>query len=148
MTEREKQRDRLVELLKGAKTKVIEMNSFPLALEEWLGIYADHLLANGVKLPPVQIGQELWDIHYNRPRKWEVVYLGYNGKEWFINIYWHKDRHNFKTMQITYPFIGKMWYFTKEEAEQALQAKRAVSLVDGHIETDIYVGGKKEGAGK
>lgn len=82
---------------------------------------ADYLLENGGLFPPVKIGQELWDIHYNRPRKWEVVYLGYNGKEWFINVWWYKDRHNFKTMQITYPFLGKMWYFTKEEAERALK---------------------------
>ena len=35
-------------MLKGAETKVTEMLSTPLALEEWLGIYADYLLANGV----------------------------------------------------------------------------------------------------
>lgn len=122
------ERERLIELIKASLQKHIG-KSCKLAEN----ITYD-LLAGGVKIPPVQIGQELWDIHYNRPRKWKVVYLGYNGKEWFINIYWHKDRHNFKTMQITCPFIGEMWYFTKEEAEQALQAKRAVSMVDGHIE--------------
>lgn len=85
------------------------------------GRFVDYLLANGVIVPPVKIGQELWDIHYNQPRKWEVVYLGYNGKEWHINIHWWKDRHNFKTLSITYPFIGKEWYFTKEEAEAKLK---------------------------
>lgn len=74
-------------------------------------------------IPPLNIGQELWDIHYNRPRKWEVVYLGYNGKEWHINIHWWKDRHNFKTLSITYPFVGKMWYLSKEEAEQKLKER-------------------------
>ena len=82
---------------------------------------ADYLLANGVIMPPLQIGQELWDIHYNKPRKWEVVYLGYNGKEWHINIHWWKDRHNYATMSITYPFVGKMWYLTREEAEAKLK---------------------------
>ena len=43
-------RDRLIELLKGAETKVTEQLSRPLELEEWLGIYADHLLANGVQM--------------------------------------------------------------------------------------------------
>ena len=81
---------------------------------------ADYLIANGVIVPPLNIGQELWDIHYNKPRKWKVVYLGYNGKEWHINIHWWKDRHNFKTLSITYPFVGKMWYLSKEEAEQKL----------------------------
>lgn len=82
---------------------------------------AEHLLANGVVVPPLKIGQELWDIHYNKPRKWEVVYLGYNGKEWHINIHWWKDRHNFKTLSITYSFVGKMWYLTREEAEKKLK---------------------------
>ena len=85
---------------------------------------AEHLLANGVIVPPLKIGQELWDIHYNKPRKWEVVYLGYNGKEWHINIYWWKDRHNFKTLSITYPFVGKMWYLTREEAEAKLRGDK------------------------
>lgn len=84
-------------------------------------VVADYLLENGVIVPPLKIGQELWDIHYNKPRKWEVVYLGYNGKEWHINIHWWKDRHNFKTLSITYPFVGKMWYLTREEAEAKLK---------------------------
>ena len=86
-----------------------------------LEFYADKLLANGVIVPPLKVGQELWDIHYNKPRKWKVVYLGYNGKEWHFNIHWWKDRHNFKTTSITYPFVGKMWYLTKEEAEETLK---------------------------
>lgn len=75
----------------------------------------------GVLVPPVNIGDELWDIYRNKPRKWEVVYLGYNGKEWHINILWWKDKDNFKNMQVTYPFIWNNWYFSKEEAEQALK---------------------------
>lgn len=108
----DKQRERLVEL--------IESHKYWCVPDE----LADYLLANGVVCPPVKIGQELWDIHYNRPRKWEVVYLGFNGKEWHINIHWWKDRHNFKTLSITYPFVGKMWYLSKEEAEQKLANRR------------------------
>lgn len=102
----DKQRERLVEIYKTA----------PYGKD-----LIEHLLANGGLFPPLKIGQELWDIHYNKPRKWKVVYLGYNGKEWHFNIHWWKDKHNFKTMSITYPFVGKMWYFTKEEAVQALK---------------------------
>jgi len=53
-------RDRLIELLKGAETKVTEMNSTPLALEEWLGIYADYLLENGVIVPPCKVGDTVF----------------------------------------------------------------------------------------
>ena len=141
MTEREKQRKRLVELI-GKQRQICKnancglcgyarFGGYPKCKDEKL---ADILLANGVKIPPVQIGQELWDIHYNRPRKWEVCYIGYNGNEWFINIHYYKDKHNFATKQIIDKFFGKMIYFSKEEAEQAINAKRAVSLVDGHIE--------------
>lgn len=55
-------RDRLIELLKGAETKVNEVLSVPLALDEWLSIYADHLLANGVIAPPVEVGQTVYVI--------------------------------------------------------------------------------------
>lgn len=77
-------RNRLVEIL---KKKPPHTNFSPqLAIQN----NADYLLENGGLFPPVKIGQELWDIHYNKPRKWEVVYLGYNGKEWHINIFWWK----------------------------------------------------------
>ena len=133
----DKQRERLVELLEEASaeagkyfretTKKVLAEKGRFSSKEDIDrkniyeIEADYLLANGVIAQPCKVGQELWDIHYNKPRKWEVVYLGYNGEEWHINIHWWKDRHNFKTMSITYPFVGKMWYLTKEEAEEALK---------------------------
>lgn len=120
-------RDRLIELcgnvIESCKSSLcVDCEHNNIDYPNCMGVhFADYLLANNGLFPPVNIGQELWDIHYNKPRKWEVVYLGWNGKEWHINIHWWKDRHNFKTLSITYPFIGKMWYFTKEEAEQALK---------------------------
>lgn len=113
----DKQRDRLVELLRRV---AYVFTGNPYAVGNPVEYTTEYLLDEGCLFPPLKIGQELWDIHYNKPRKWKVVYLGYNGKEWHFNIHWWKDRHNFKTMSITYPFVGKMWYFTKEEAEQAL----------------------------
>jgi hypothetical protein len=111
-------KERLVELISDYPCMSTAEESFMESIADDL---ADYLLANGVIVPPLKIGQELWDIHYNKPRKWEVVYLGYNGKEWHINIHWWKDRHNFKTVSITYPFVGKMWYLTREEAEAKLK---------------------------
>jgi hypothetical protein len=106
-----------------SKERLVELLGDLLDLGYSPSYVADYLLANGVIVPPLKIGQKLWDIHYNKPRKWEVVYLGYNGKEWHINIHWWKDRHNFKTLSITYPFVGKMWYFTREEAEKAIEKR-------------------------
>ena len=107
----DKQRERLVELLCG---------NYMNTMDDARAV-ADYLLENGGLFPPLKVGQEIWDIQYNKPRKWKVVYLGYNGKEWHFNIHWWRDKHNFKTMSITYPFVGKMWYLTKEEAEEALR---------------------------
>lgn len=45
-------REKLIELLTEAETKVAEAMSTPLALEEWLGVYADHLIENGVVVIP------------------------------------------------------------------------------------------------
>ena len=125
-------RDRLIEFLKGARKKSAEI--FAEETKKWLQIgeipkhkqtideiEADYLLENGVKLPPVQIGQELWDIHYNRPRKWEVCYLGFNGEEWFINLQYFKNKNDFATRQTSSKFLGKLFYFSREEAEQALK---------------------------
>lgn len=55
-------RDRLIELLKGAENKVSEMLTRPLELEEWLGIYADYLLANGVIVPPCKVGDTVYRV--------------------------------------------------------------------------------------
>ena len=63
-------RVRLIELLKGAEVKVAEELTRPLELEEWLGIYADHLLANGVVVAPMPMAdwlrQELTEYVYKR----------------------------------------------------------------------------------
>lgn len=124
----DKQRERLYYLFQESKCPMHFLDN-----KQMLDT-TDYLLANGVACPPVKIGQELWDIHYNRPRKWEVVYLGFNGKEWHISIHWWKDRHNFKTMQICYPFLGKVWYFTKEEAEQALNNIQNGNSCEGGVQ--------------
>lgn len=58
MTERE----RLIELMKDAETKVQKTlkEKISLDLTEWLGIYADYLLANGVIVPQCKVGTPLY----------------------------------------------------------------------------------------
>lgn len=111
-------RDRLIELLKGAETKLMEMLSIPLQLEEcedWLGIYADHLLANGVVVPPCKVG----DIVYSINRK-------ALGGHWEDNRYIVDKWSELKVCEI--PFSLTLWecgwkgiYLTREEAERALK---------------------------
>ena len=117
--------DKLVKIFKNTNYKpfpnTIEANLANQFSEYALENIILEMIKQGTLVLPVNIGDELWDIYRNKPRKWEVVYLGYNGKEWHINILWWKDKDNFKTMQVTYPFIWDKWYFSKEEAEQALK---------------------------
>ena len=61
-------RDRLIELLEGAEAKASEyikendqMDFIP-TLKELLGVYADHLLAEGVIVLPCSIGQTVYHI--------------------------------------------------------------------------------------
>lgn len=85
-------RDRLVELLKEAETKVSEVLSKPLALEEWLSIYSDHLIANGVILPPLTVGDmvDKWFSHNETVAIWHdkkgenCHYLLWKGMGWDI----------------------------------------------------------------
>ena len=87
------------------------------------GHIANDLLENGVIVPPVSIGDRLWDIHYNKPREWKVVYLGFNGEEWHINVYYHKDKDHFKTIEVDGKYLDRMFFRTKEEAERALKER-------------------------
>lgn len=106
-------RDRLIELLEDT-------------LQEWecdvqsetLSQIAEHLLANGVIVPPCKVGQVVWVISqwykYTKPeiesRKVLSVQIYKNG-----NIQYHyKDGCFWKE------HIGKTVFLTKEEAEQAL----------------------------
>ena len=112
-------RDRLIELLKQAD--ISTSNKMTMDYDDALIDTAEYLLTNDVIVPPVHIGQELWDIHYNKPRKWEVVYLGFNGTEWFINLHYFKNKHNFATRQIQDRYLHRLFFLSEEEAEQALK---------------------------
>ncbi len=84
---------------------------------------ADHLLANGVIVPPCKVGQTVYEIQPIRKRvqEYEVTTIKYNGHYWWFT--WIlKDRkgiygniEGFSSHQ-----IGKTVFLTKEEAEKAL----------------------------
>ena len=85
---------------------------------------ADVPTAKGVLFPPVKIGQELWDIYYNKPRKWKVSYVGYNGEEWYISIAYFKNNSELVTRQIASRYLNRLYFLTKEEAEMALYGQK------------------------
>ena len=86
---------------------------------------ADHLIANGVIVPPCKVGDSLWNIHYNKPKEWKVVYIGFNGEEWHINVHW-SDKDHFVTREVDGKHLDRIFFRTKEEAEQALKEREQV----------------------
>ena len=140
-------RDRLIELLKGAETKVTEMLSTSLALEEWLGIYADHLLANGVIVPPCKVGDKLYKLcsvnsKIEMGRLWGGNIVKTNcdrcsyrkcscydigireqDKPYFINVIEEKTAYSLEFIVRIMPYFGTIWFTSKEEAERALKER-------------------------
>lgn len=113
-------RDRLIELLKGAETKVSEVLSTPLALEEWLGMYADHLLANGVIVPPCKVGDTVYFDTYLRGDS--VGVRPHKVIEVKCVIITEPSKGGIRAEISDWDF-GKTVFFTREEAEKALKER-------------------------
>lgn len=107
-------RDRLIELLDDMVTQLKNKKSVTTI------DIADHLLANGVILPPCKVGQTVWwaDIEFEKLLKGKVVsfslqeeglwaYCQYNCG---LN-YWH----------LVSDYFGKTVFLTREEAERKLR---------------------------
>ena len=116
-------RDRLIELLGAFPTwhKTLKDQWFPQAVER----LADHLLANGVIVPPCYIGQEIWHISYHfdgriELKKGKVSMLQQKAdKSWKIRITVRSLVWDFTPNE-----IGKRYFLTKEEAEKALERSK------------------------
>lgn len=133
-----KQKDRLVELLEESSKRVgeyIDSKHIIPSAEEVHSLRADHLLDNGVIVPPCKVGQTVWvlgseyfweaqiariDNFIWKDKKETIIYFVYSGES-ELNI-------------IDSRLIGKEMFFSKAEAEYALKVRRSVSLVNGHIE--------------
>lgn len=112
-------RERLIELLKKADKYA---SGVCIDYDEAQEVCADYLLAEGVIVPPIEIGQKVWYLqggYYNsvntRPREIEVTEINkkWHGKilEWgFIA---NGTRYRFSS-------IGKTVFLTKKSAEKAL----------------------------
>ena len=103
-------RDRLIELIKDAE-KAFPKDKPVLDIEEFV---ADHLLANGVIVPPCKVGDWVYmlrngEIHRNHICQ---VHISQTYAQTFFSCYGEK----FGVEQ-----IGKTVFLTKEEAEKALE---------------------------
>ena len=117
-------KDRLIELLRNApKTDTVYGNIKLSKPVQTLQTIADHLLANGVIVPPCKVGDTLYVISQMRDKRilpfvneYEATYIQvgkrkckvYHEQDGFIKIFLQDD-------------FGKTVFLTKEEAERALK---------------------------
>lgn len=115
-------RDKLTELITNLANSEEPMVD---GLELWADSIADHLLANGVVVPPCYIGQEIWQItkYYDgliEIRKGKVSMLQQKSdKSWKIRITVNSSVWDFTPNE-----IGTRYFFTREQAEKALAERK------------------------
>ena len=104
-------RDRLIEILKVPIHPKIGVDPAE--------VVADHLLANGVIVPPCKVGDTVYTYGAKRVKEWEITFVGKNSRNEYkfiavvgkcedLLIFWNYE-------------IGKTVFLTKEEAEQKLK---------------------------
>ena len=115
-------RNRLIELLKGAEKRVAEELTRALELEEWLGIYAEHLIANGVIVPPCVLGEKIYMVVTRQTLSFQMTKGGMRSiqnKHSFIKQTRLTKLNFFKVIDD----FGKTVFLTREDAERALKEK-------------------------
>lgn len=97
------QKERLVELI---------IQSVDGCARHWAEIIADHLLDNGVIVPPCKVGDEIYVLEDSKTiEKATVEFIYYDGKDFDV------ISNDF------YTTMGRKAYYTREAAEQALKER-------------------------
>lgn len=122
-------RDRLIELLKTPH-KAEKLRDHGMAISRYESdtpeaMIADFLLANGVMLPPVSIGQTVWvynqttnNIYRNTVIGIQIFGTGKNANK--IIVKYVNQRGETSDRKFTWAQIGKQVFLTEEEATNAL----------------------------
>lgn len=111
-------RDRLIELLTDNLPRCGNLphwdNPLQLSCDEQVERIADHLLANGIIVPPVKVGDTVWEIEYTvgSYELWEAHPLETEVKA--ICVLTEYDYHPISA-------VGKDVFLTREDAEQSLK---------------------------
>lgn len=136
-------KDRLIELIDG-----FDLQTIPNSSREWMEQFADHLIANGVIVPPVKVGQTVYV-----PWNWEGetgiatvdveeirIYDSQNHYMFFIDM--ESDDEDYNQAYGGWKIgkaIGKYVFLTKEEAEKALAESESV-LGEYKFDEKIHTG--------
>ena len=105
-------KDRLIELIDG-----FDLQTIPNSSREWMEQFADHLIANGVIVPPVKVGQTVWfirDKYHNKIEETNVEKVIVKNGGIYIKLGCNS------MYETSCNSIGKTVFLTKEEAEKAL----------------------------
>ena len=119
-------RDRLIELLDEAEIKVGKTldDKISLGREEWLGTYADHLLANGVIVPPCEVYKDVYLIVNGIIERCTVEGIHYTRRKNYVRLRPYHQEYWGNWSKYYTPSLrsfGKTVFLTREEAEQALK---------------------------
>lgn len=116
--------DRLIELIKQADdkcghTSCGECGRFGTEYDCLIGLTADHLIANGVIVPPCKVGDTVYSFIQGSPVIYEghVYEIIYNGH---VCVY-RGTRKGYFTHAFSEYDIGRTVFLTREEAEQVLK---------------------------
>lgn len=113
------QREKLIELLIEANDIVLR-NGFRFNAN----VMADHLLANGVIVPPCKVGDTVYELQPERHRAqaYTVTTIKYNGHYWWCTWVLKDDEGVYGNVEgFSEHQIGKTVFRTREEAENALK---------------------------
>ena len=124
--ETEKQRERLVELIKNAKNdkNLCWYDLYDLCSEDGCcaEYFADYLMSNNVMVLPCVVGQTVWCIYnYEKPKEFQVSVLSMSENHYSFTI--EANKGVFKHY-CDKDAVGKWVFFTKEEAENVLKERK------------------------
>ena len=84
----------------------------------WASLIADHLIENGILMPPVKIGQSVWDIYFSKPREWKVAHISFNGSGYELCLRF-KNGARTRTKLINDKYLHRLFFLDHDEAVKA-----------------------------
>ena len=122
-------REKLIDLLKESPLGVEELSLGHIVHRRIVEHIADHLLANGVIVPPCLVEQDIYIAKKNKVEMTFARTFKYLGKEIGLEVeatHYKRDRDGWlelKTDIIHECEFGKTVFLTREEAEKALKER-------------------------
>ena len=117
-------KDSLIKILNAFPVwgKTLKDHWFDQAIER----LADHLLANGVIVPPCKVGDTVYFVSRGEIIPMVVNCISFNGNyQYCLNCnYADEEKYGYSLLNFTDKVRGYMFGFTKEEAEKALAERK------------------------